>query len=75
MATTLNTAINETLSRTVINSGTVIFVATALFLLGGTVIHSFAYTLLIGFIIGTYSSIFVTTPAVLFVDRHWRPAA
>jgi preprotein translocase subunit SecF len=70
LTATLNTAINETLSRTVVNSGTVIFVATALFLLGGAVIHSFAYTLLIGFIIGTYSSIFVTTPTVLFVERH-----
>jgi preprotein translocase subunit SecF len=70
LATILNVAINETLSRTVINSGTVIFVSTALFLLGGSVIHSFAFTLLVGFIIGTYSSIFVSTPIVLFLDRY-----
>jgi preprotein translocase subunit SecF len=70
LPTVLNVAINETLSRTVINSGTVIFVATALFLLGGSVIHSFAFTLLVGFIIGTYSSIFVATPIVLFLDRR-----
>jgi preprotein translocase subunit SecF len=70
LATTLNVALNETLSRTVINSGTVIFVSTALFLLGGSVIHSFAFTLLVGFVIGTYSSIFVSTPIVLFVDRR-----
>jgi preprotein translocase subunit SecF len=70
LTTILNVAINETLSRTVINSGTVIFVSTALFLLGGTVIHSFAFTLLVGFIIGTYSSIFVSTPIVLFLDRR-----
>ena len=70
MATVLNVAINETLSRTIINSGTVIFVAAALFVLGGSVIHSFAFTLLVGFIIGTYSSIFVTTPVVLFLDRR-----
>ena len=75
MATVLNVAINETLSRTIINSGTVIFVAAALFVLGGPVIHSFAFTLLVGFIIGTYSSIFVTTPVVLFLDRRRvRPA-
>jgi preprotein translocase subunit SecF len=55
LATVLNVAINETLSRTIINSGTVIFVAAALFVLGGSVIHSFAFTLLVGFIIGTYS--------------------
>jgi preprotein translocase subunit SecF len=70
LATVMNVAINETLSRTVINSGTVIFVSTALFLLGGSVIHSFAFTLLIGFIIGTYSSIFVSTPIVLFLGRR-----
>jgi len=70
LATVLNVAINETLSRTIINSGTVIFVATALFVLGGSVIHSFAFTLLVGFIIGTYSSIFVSTPIVLLLDRR-----
>jgi preprotein translocase subunit SecF len=70
LASTLNTAINETLSRTVINSGTVIFVALALFLLGGSVIHSFAFTLLVGFIIGTYSSIFVSTPMVLLMGQR-----
>jgi preprotein translocase subunit SecF len=69
LPTILNVAINETLSRTIINSGTVIFVSTALFLLGGSVIHSFAFTLLVGFIIGTYSSIFVSTPIVLLLDR------
>ena len=75
LATVLNVAINETLSRTIINSGTVIFVATALFVLGGAVIHSFAFTLLVGFIIGTYSSIFVSTPIVLLLDRRrGRPA-
>jgi len=70
LRTILNVAINETLSRTVINSGTVIFVSTALLLLGGSAIHSFAFTLLVGFIIGTYSSIFVSTPIVLFLDRR-----
>ena len=70
LATIMNVAINETLSRTVINSGTVIFVATSLFLLGGSVIHSFAFTLLIGFIIGTYSSIFVSTPIVLLLGQR-----
>jgi preprotein translocase subunit SecF len=69
LATTLNVAINETLSRTVINSGTVIFVATSLLLLGGSVIHSFAFALLVGFIVGTYSSIFVSTPIVLLLNR------
>ena len=69
LETTLNNAINETLSRTVINSGTVIFVATSLLLLGGSVIHSFAFALLVGFIVGTWSSIFVSTPIVLLLNR------
>jgi preprotein translocase subunit SecF len=72
LASIMNIAINETLSRTIINSGTVIFVSTALFLLGGSVIHSFAFTLLIGFIIGTYSSIFVSTPIVLLLGGRQR---
>ena len=43
----------------------------ALFLLGGSAIHSFAFTLLIGFIVGTYSSIYIASPVVLFIER-WR---
>jgi preprotein translocase subunit SecF len=71
----INRSINETLSRTVINSGTVVLTTTALFVLGGPVIHSFAFALLVGFVIGTYSSIFVSTPIVLYLEarRHRRP--
>jgi preprotein translocase subunit SecF len=68
LATLVNTSINETLSRTVINSGTVVLTTAALFFLGGPVIHSFAYALLVGFVIGTYSSIFISTPIVLFLE-------
>jgi len=68
-----NASINETLSRTVITTGTAIFVILALFILGGSVIHGFAFTLLIGFVVGTYSSIFVATPIVLmFRDTERR---
>jgi preprotein translocase subunit SecF len=70
LATLVNLSINETLSRTVINSGTVVLTTTALFLLGGPVIHSFAFALLIGFLVGTYSSIFVSTPIVLALERR-----
>jgi preprotein translocase subunit SecF len=68
----INRSINETLSRTVINSGTVVLSTAALFLLGGPVIHTFAFALLVGFVIGTYSSIFVSTPIVLYLEarRH-----
>jgi preprotein translocase subunit SecF len=68
LAKVMNDSINETLSRTVINSGTVVLTTTALLVLGGPVIHSFAFALLVGFVIGTYSSIFVSTPIVLFME-------
>jgi len=71
LPTLLNQSLNETLSRTVINSATAILVTAALFFLGGSVIHSFAFALLIGFIVGTYSSIYIATPVVLFISR-WR---
>ncbi|HVO91765.1 MAG TPA: protein translocase subunit SecF [Terriglobales bacterium] len=75
LPTLINRSINETLSRTVINSGTVVLSTAALFLLGGPVIHSFAFALLVGFVIGTYSSIFVSTPIVLYLEAHKRRAA
>ena len=64
----VNSAINETLSRTVINSGTAILVTLALFVLGGPVIHSFSFALLVGFIVGTYSSIYIATPVVIWLE-------
>jgi preprotein translocase subunit SecF len=68
LATIANRSINETLSRTVLTTGTAIFVILALYLLGGSVIHGFAFTLLVGFLVGTYSSIFVATPVVLLFE-------
>lgn len=65
LADVVNTSINETLSRTLITSGTAILVIAALFSVGGSVIHSFAFTLFVGFIVGTYSSIYVAAPVVL----------
>jgi len=76
LATIINASVNETLSRTVITSGTAIMVVIALFLLGGDVIHSFAFALLVGFIAGVYSSVYVASPIVLWLERWWRrPAA
>ncbi len=68
LATVMNISINETLSRTLITSGTAILVTAALFVLGGPVIHSFAFALLVGFIVGTYSSIYVASPVVLYLE-------
>lgn len=70
LASLVNLSINETLSRTVINSGTVVLTTSSLFILGGPVIHGFAFALLVGFIIGTYSSIFISTPIVLAMEKR-----
>lgn len=61
----INTSINQTLSRTVLTSGTTLLVVGSLYLLGGGVIHDFALALLIGIGVGTYSSIFVASPILL----------
>ncbi len=58
----INDSINQTLSRTIVTSGTTVIVLIALFLGGGAVIHDFAFALLIGIIVGTYSSIFIASP-------------
>jgi preprotein translocase subunit SecF len=65
MAIILNRSINETLSRTTLTSLTTLIVVIALFVLGGGIIHDFAFALLVGIIVGTYSSIFVASPILL----------
>jgi preprotein translocase subunit SecF len=62
---TINRSINETLSRTILTSGTTLIVVTALFVLGGGIIHDFAFALIIGIAVGTYSSIYVASPILL----------
>lgn len=66
----VNQSINQTLSRTVLTSVTTIIVVATLHILGGPVIHDFAFTLLVGVIIGTYSSIFVASPILLMMGKH-----
>lgn len=68
LASVINRSINETLSRTILTSGTALLVVIALFFLGGDVIHGFAFTLLVGFTVGTYSSIYIASPIVLYMD-------
>ena len=62
----VNASINQTLSRTVLTSGTTLVVVVALFFFGGEVIHDFAFALLIGIIVGTYSSIFIASPLLIY---------
>jgi preprotein translocase subunit SecF len=66
----LNLSINETLPRTVMTSGTTFAVLLALAVFGGAVIREFTIVLMVGVIIGTYSSIFVASPALLEVERR-----
>ena len=61
----INQSINETLSRTIITSLTTLIAVAVLFFFGGDVIHSFAFALLVGITIGTYSSIFVASPILV----------
>ena len=61
----MNVSINQTLSRTILTSTTTLIVVVALFVLGGGVIHDFAFAILIGVIVGTYSSVFVASPVLL----------
>jgi len=63
----MNISINETLSRTIMTSVTVMLVLVSLFFLGGEVIHNFSIVLLFGVIFGTYSSIFIASPAALLL--------
>ncbi|MBP7341487.1 MAG: protein translocase subunit SecF [Deltaproteobacteria bacterium] len=65
MGDIINSSVNETLSRTILTSFTVFLVLLSLFFLGGPVIHDFAFALLVGIVIGTYSSIFIASPTVL----------
>jgi preprotein translocase subunit SecF len=60
-----NVSLNQTLSRTIITSLTTLFVLMALFFFGGEIIHSFSIALIVGVLIGTYSSLFVASPVTI----------
>jgi preprotein translocase subunit SecF len=64
----VNRSINQTLSRTVMTSGLTFLTVIALFLFGGPVLHGFSFALVVGIIVGTYSSVFIASPIVIF----WR---
>jgi preprotein translocase subunit SecF len=71
LAEIVNKSINQTLSRTVLTSGLTFLTVLALFLFGGEVLHGFSLALVIGIIIGTYSSIFIAAP-MLVAYQTWR---
>jgi len=66
----MNSAINETLSRTILTSGTTFLAAASLYFFGGPVLHDFAFTIMAGILIGTYSSIFIAPPMVLWFSSR-----
>jgi preprotein translocase subunit SecF len=66
----LNLSINQTLSRTLMTSLTTLLVLSALFIFGGEVIHGFAFALIVGVIIGTYSSIYVASSTLMAMNIH-----
>jgi preprotein translocase subunit SecF len=71
MPDVINASVNQTLSRTVITSGTALLTALALFFFGGEVLHGFAFTMVVGIITGTYSSVFIAAAIVSL----WRGTA
>lgn len=74
MKTTINLAINSTLSRTLITSFTTLVVVIILFIFGGEMIRGFSFALLIGIMVGTYSSIFIATPIVVDLSKESKKA-
>ncbi len=64
----LNLSINETLSRTILTASTTLLASLALFLFGGDVIHGFSAAMVFGVVIGTYSSIYISAPALLYLN-------
>lgn len=81
LATIINRSVNETLSRTFLTTGTAILVVGTLYLLGGPALQGFSFALLVGFIVGVYSSIYIAAPIVLYFEpkaatatREGRPA-
>jgi len=66
----VNTSINQTLSRTLITSLTTLFVVVVLYIGGGAGIHAFSFTLLVGVITGTYSTLFIASPLLLWLTRQ-----
>lgn len=70
----INDSINQTLSRTILTAGTTLLVVVAIYIFGGEILRDFAFALLVGILIGTYSSIWVASPLLILLN-HWFPPA
>ncbi len=71
----INTSINQTISRTVLTSGTTLLAVVVLYLFGGPGVHGFAFTMMIGVFVGTYSSFAIAAPLLLLGQKHEPPAS
>jgi SecD/SecF fusion protein len=71
----IDRAVNQTLSRTILTSGTALLAVLVLYLLGGPGIHAFAFTMLVGVISGTYSTVYIAAPLVLWLQHRFGLAA
>lgn len=67
----LNRSVNQTLSRTLLTSGTTMLAVLALLIAGGPIIRPFALAMVIGIVVGTYSSIYIAAPTLLVLERRW----
>jgi preprotein translocase subunit SecF len=65
MSVIINRSVNETLSRTILTALTTLFVVIALLILGGGIIHDFAFAMTVGIVVGTYSSVYVASPILI----------
>ena len=70
----INASINQTLSRTILTSLTTLIVVVILYAIGGSGIHGFAFALVVGIVVGTYSSIFIASPVLLWMSHSAEPA-
>jgi SecD/SecF fusion protein len=70
----IDRAVNQTLSRTILTSGTALLATLILYLFGGQGIHAFAFTMLVGIITGTYSTIYIASPIVLWLQHRFGDA-
>ncbi|MEK6567584.1 MAG: protein translocase subunit SecF, partial [Candidatus Omnitrophota bacterium] len=70
LAEIINLSVNQMLSRTILTSGVTLFVVIALFFWGGEILHNFAFSLLVGFISGIYSTVYIASPLVLALSKR-----
>ena len=67
---TINLSVSDTISRTVLTSLTTFLAVLSIFVFGGGIIQNFAFAMLVGIIVGTYSSIYIASPIVIAMDRY-----